>query len=296
MIDVGELVKRARAALQTGNLLVARGYWRRATRVAPDRLDIWLDLYRLSELPAERKRCLERIVELDPDNVEAQTELARLQEELAAIREALETKQAEAQEAPPVEMPAGEGISPPEVKSMDIRPDITDEMRRQWEETVAAGKPLVCINHAERETSLRCNRCGVPICAKCSVRTPVGFRCVECVRGQHTSLFTAQWYDYPLAAFLSLLLSVPAAVLAGRAGWWFALIISPLAGGIIGRIVHRAVGRRRGRWIWLTVGVCIVAGALVALVTSQSSLVPIGVYAFTATGAAVAILRLGKPL
>ncbi len=40
-----------------------------------------------------------------------------------------------------------------------------------------------CANHPERETGLRCNRCGKPICSQCAVQTPVGYRCRECVRG-----------------------------------------------------------------------------------------------------------------
>ena len=78
MNTVAELVERARSAREDGDLLVARGYWRRATQMAPDRLDLWLDLYRLTELPRERERCLEHIVALDPDNARVQAELEQL--------------------------------------------------------------------------------------------------------------------------------------------------------------------------------------------------------------------------
>ena len=37
--------------------------------------------------------------------------------------------------------------------------------------------PTYCANHPGVETSLRCNKCGKPICAKCAVRTPTGYRC-----------------------------------------------------------------------------------------------------------------------
>ena len=56
MTDVDELVRQARTALESGNQLVARGYWRRAARAAPERLDIWEDLCRVTELPEERRR------------------------------------------------------------------------------------------------------------------------------------------------------------------------------------------------------------------------------------------------
>jgi hypothetical protein len=293
MTDVDEFVERARAAFAAGNPLVARGYWRRASRLAPGRLDIWMDLCKVTELPDDRIKCLERITELDPSNTEAQAELAQLQAAQASS-EKPERQGPDSQQSPSAD-PGTEAIqSPAEQVGVAMRPGITEEMRRQWEESIATGKPLMCINHPQRETSLRCNRCGAPICTKCAKRTPVGFRCAECVKAQQAAFFTVRWYDYPVAAFIALLLSAPAAVLAGMAGWWFALIISPFAGAIIGAVVHRAVGRRRGRWIWLAVGVCIVLGALAALIASPRAVIALGVFAVMATASAVGVLRLGK--
>ncbi|MFL7810696.1 MAG: hypothetical protein AB8I80_18800, partial [Anaerolineae bacterium] len=148
------------------------------------------------------------------------------------------------------------------------------------------------------ETALRCNRCGAPVCTSCVVRTPVGFRCAECVKAQQATFFNAQWYDYPIAGIVALLLSIPAAAIASVAGWFFAIIVSPVAGGLIGGIVHWAIGRRRGRWTWLVVAVGMVLGALAAMgVTAllrSPSLVSLGIYVFMATGAATSVLRLGK--
>lgn len=313
MTSVDELVDHARAALEAGNRLVARGYWRRATRIAPDRLDIWLDLCTVTELPAERKRCLQRILELDPTNAEAQVEFAQLsQEEKEGSDEPAPqpsgtgTPKAQAAgldvvakgvegSSSAVEAALEVGSTLPDAGgSLDTRPDITDEMRRQWDEAVAGGSSLVCINHPQRETSLRCNRCGVPICTRCAVRTPVGFRCRACIKAQQAGFFTARWYDYPLTALISLLLAVPAALIAGAVGWWFALIVSPLAGGAIAWIAHAAVGRRRGQWIWLSVGGCIAFGALVALIVNPFAFVSIVIYAVSATAAAIGTLRLGR--
>jgi len=71
-----------------------------------------------------------------------------------------------------------------------------------------------------------------------------------------------------------------------------------VAGGLIGGIVHWAIGRRRGRWTWLVVAVGMVLGALAAMgVTAllrSPSLVSLGIYVFMATGAATSVLRLGK--
>ncbi len=40
-------------------------------------------------------------------------------------------------------------------------------------------QPMVCANHPNRETMLRCNRCEKPICIHCAVLTEVGYRCKE---------------------------------------------------------------------------------------------------------------------
>jgi membrane associated rhomboid family serine protease len=37
-----------------------------------------------------------------------------------------------------------------------------------------------CYRHSDRETGVRCQRCGRPICPECMVSTPVGVRCPEC--------------------------------------------------------------------------------------------------------------------
>ncbi len=54
---------------------------------------------------------------------------------------------------------------------------------------------LYCTVHPNVETALRCNRCGRPMCNRCAVRTPVGYRCRECVRGQQQVFYTAQTLD-----------------------------------------------------------------------------------------------------
>ena len=61
------------------------------------------------------------------------------------------------------------------------------------------GYTLFCANHPDRETSLRCNRCEKPICSKCAVRTPTGYRCKECVRGQQKVFDTAENQDFIVA-------------------------------------------------------------------------------------------------
>jgi len=229
-------------------------------------------------------------VRLDPFRAEERAELALLQQKEQAEQEPVTSRGAVSspQPAATTRAPAA------------IRPDVTDEMRLKWDQAVASGETLYCINHPQRETTLRCNSCGAPICVRCARRTPVGFRCKACIDAQQSVFYNSRWYDYLVAGVVSLIMSVVAAGMVawggrgGWAGWWFAGIVSPIAGGIIGGAVHWAIGRRRGRWIWLVVAACIVVGALAMLVMMPSSFIALIIYCVLATGAAVGVLRLGK--
>ncbi len=129
---------------------------------------------------------------------------------------------------------------------------------------------LYCTVHPTVETTLRCNRCGRPMCAKCARLTPVGYRCKECVSNQQATFFNAQPAD-PLIQFgVSLALSLVGAgiigLILGGLGF-FALLVgipaSAFAGGLIADTAHRAAGRRRGKYSWLFVAAGIVLGAVV---------------------------------
>jgi hypothetical protein len=72
--------------------------------------------------------------------------------------------------------------------------------------TVEAPK-MYCANHPNVETSLRCNKCEKPICARCAILTPTGYRCKECVRGQQKVFETAKWLDYPLIFMIVAILA-----------------------------------------------------------------------------------------
>ncbi len=171
-------------------------------------------------------------------------------------------------------------------------------------------EPLHCVNHPTVETYLRCNKCGRPICARCAVRTPVGYRCLECINAQQ-QVFYADFrpVHYLIAAAVALPLGLVAGWLVPSLGW-FAIILGPLAGGGIAEVVRRAIRRRRGRYTWLVVCGCIVLGTLPEFLLSLLSLVRLFfdsrgvvyvldvvwaiVYIATAVGAAYASLRPGR--
>ena len=132
--------------------------------------------------------------------------------------------------------------------------------------------PTYCANHPTVETSLRCNKCGKPICAKCAIRTPTGYRCKECVRGQLKIFDTAQWYDYVLgfitAGILGFLASLLALLVSGLSfiGWILIIIGAPTAGVVIAEGVRLVIKKRRSRALFITIAAAMVLGALPVII------------------------------
>jgi hypothetical protein len=202
------------------------------------------------------------------------------------------------------------------------------------ETTPAPASPeiLFCTVHPTVQTALRCNKCGRPMCIKCARRTPVGYRCKECVSNQQAIFFNSQPLDPVIQLVVSGILSAVAAGLIGLLGSALGIFLiflitipaSAFAGGLIADMAHRAAGRRHGRYSWLAVGAGIVIGALVVgavpfvlnlILALQIESVPqtsnaygaggyllgamfrsIGwwVYVVVATGSGVGRLRMGK--
>jgi hypothetical protein len=173
---------------------------------------------------------------------------------------------------------------------------------------------MYCVNHPNTKTYLRCNKCGQPICAKCVVHTPVGYRCRDCINVQQR-VFYADFrpVHYLVAVAVALPLSLVVGWLLPSLGW-YVIILGPLVGSGIASVVHWAIGRRRGQYTWLVVCACIVLGTLPKLLTSLfflagsvilservgfaagglMGLVWDVVYLVAATGAAYAWLRPGR--
>jgi membrane associated rhomboid family serine protease len=55
-----------------------------------------------------------------------------------------------------------------------------------------SGYVATCYRHQERETGVRCQRCGRPICTACMVPAPVGVQCVGCVRSARSRFVPAR--------------------------------------------------------------------------------------------------------
>jgi len=142
---------------------------------------------------------------------------------------------------------------------------------------------LYCYVHPTRETSLRCNNCERPICAQCAVRTPTGYRCRECVKGQQKVFNTSEWYDYILGFVIASVLSGVAAFLVtliggiGIFGWFIIAAGAPTAAVVIAEGVRLVTGRRRSRPFFITVAVAVVLGALPVILVQLMNLNVFGI-------------------
>lgn len=165
-----------------------------------------------------------------------------------------------------------------------------------------------CYYHPSTPTELRCNKCGKYICPKDAVRTPVGYRCKGCVKEQQDIFYNATPIDYVVAAAVSFVLSLIAAVIIPALGF-FAIFAAPIAGGVISEGVRFTTRKRRGRYIWLIAIACMIITAGLRVFTLPEmqmamylrvfegigmSLIWMGVYLVIAGGIVIARLRFLK--
>jgi hypothetical protein len=120
---------------------------------------------------------------------------------------------------------------------------------------------MYCANHPNVETTLRCNKCEKPICAKCAVRTPTGYRCKECIRGQQMVFETATWLDYPLIFIVTAVMAYLGSLIVIRLGF-FVIILAPIAGGVIAEIARLVTRRRRSKHLYIAALIASIIGCL----------------------------------
>jgi rhomboid protease GluP len=139
---VSNKLQQGRVAARVGDRAEARRLLLAATQETPESVEAWLELAGVVEAPEEKRRCFVQALNLAPGHPAAQAGLFLVEQKLAG-QGALAA-------------PGLAAVSP-------------------------AGTQIFCQRHPQIETGLRCNRCETPICPKCAQRTPVGFRCPNCV-------------------------------------------------------------------------------------------------------------------
>jgi hypothetical protein len=120
---------------------------------------------------------------------------------------------------------------------------------------------VVCVNHPNRSTGLRCSRCSDPICPDCAVLTPTGYRCRKCLRQQQKVYDTARWWDYPVSAAIAIILGYAGSYIASFLGF-FTIFVAPIAGVIIAEAARSVIKRRRGKRLFQAITAAAVLGSL----------------------------------
>jgi hypothetical protein len=131
---------------------------------------------------------------------------------------------------------------------------------------------LRCYRHPDRETYVRCGRCDQPICSRCAMQGPVGFRCRQCGRPKNDPLTSMRPSQLAIGLGVAALGGVVVGLLTGFGGI-FGLLIAWFAGGIIADAVIRFVGFKRGPRMMATLFGGIVIGALVGFIVQAGSFV-----------------------
>jgi hypothetical protein len=206
---------------------------------------------RVGELE-EARRLLTRATQKMPENEEAWLGLAgvvaSLEEKKAYFSKALEID--------PDNIEAREGLARVEQKLAEQKAEATPSTGLGY-----------CYRHPDVETGLRCNRCNKFICPKCAQRSPVGFRCPDCVRELEDKYYSGTNTDYIIAAVIALPLSLILAGLftfiLGGMGFFLliiGLVVAPIVTGLIAEAVRWGVGKRRSRYLRHVVITCLALG------------------------------------
>lgn len=196
-------------------------------------------------------------------------------------------------------------LRPGDVDAADGLERLVDKYGAAVLEDEAALETLHCTWHSDRETLLRCARCGKPMCPECARPHPVGLRCKECMRETRSPLYRVSAGRYAVAGVTALASGSAAALLLaaifGQLGGIFALIIGFVGGGILGAPIAEAVsvsaGRKRGRGlVYVTaagMGLGIVVVSIVSGLVGGLGMNILGflAYLFAAIGAVQARLR-----
>jgi hypothetical protein len=105
--------------------------------------------------------------------------------------------------------------------------------------------PLYCYRHPRSETYVRCGRCDQPICPKCAVQGPVGFRCRQCGLVKSAALTDFSPRQLGLGFGVPIAGGAILGYLGGQVGF-YSIFISFFAGGFIAEAMVRFVGLKRG--------------------------------------------------
>lgn len=275
--EASALVAEGNAALIAGDAYTARQRFRAALELDPRCVEALIGLAGSVRPYREKREHLQRALAIDPENDHARAVLEQVEARLAA----------------------GEVLAPGgvQVRDAELAP-ATDSVPAPAEP--AAPAALHCYLHPERETGLRCHSCERPICADCARPAAVGQLCPECAKIRRPVNYQVATGHMIVAGVVALIYGVLvtflAAYLLGAVGFFgfiVALLLGPVAGDALMRLVERFTQNKRGRPMQLAVGICYTIGALPwTMLIALAGGLPLSLILFTIIAATTAVTRL----
>jgi hypothetical protein len=306
---IRSLLRQADNVASVGKRAAAEQLYRQIIDEAPETAEAWYGLAQVVRDSEERDSALGRAHELNPDYESANNGQDSSDEELSA--DARQTSDAASDVAFSKDglaragEPTKPSVSTEATALQGEEPIHTHEADAGGDASPATeAVVLYCANHPSRQTHLRCNRCGKPICSSCANPTPVGYRCPECIREQEDVYYTATPLDYLVTALVALPLSLVigwlATLLVSSAFGFFLIFLGAFSGSLVGRIAFRAAGRRRGRGMPQLVVACLLIGGILPALGFVGAalfghvslrLIFLAIYLVTASGSAYYQMR-----
>lgn len=275
--EVQMLLQEGNAALLAGDAIEARQRFRRVLELEPDNVEALIGLAGSVRPYREKRDYLQRALELNPTSAEARASLAFVEAKMAAG-----------------EVLAPRGVQLREPTLLELPPEQIDAPLEPAVDT------LFCYNHPDRETGLQCTNCTRPICHECVRPAPVGQLCPECARARRPRNYQVSAGELAIAGVVTLIASLIVSVLGmfvlrGFFAFFIAFIVAPLLGELIVRMLDRLTHAKRGKEMQIAVGIGMGLGAapllLLVLAGGGFAVLPTLLFLGLATATVVARLR-----
>ena len=287
---IRNLIRQANRVAEAGKRAAAADLYQQILNEDDTQYAAWVGLGDTMLDDVARTEAYEKALAINPSGSEAKHALAVLRGE--AVEPTIEALKEE-EHAAGIDTDLGSKPAEDLKKEDSIYPYPADIS--EWTQPDGT---MVCYGNHSHETTLRCNRCGRPICQRHFKRTSVGYRCLVCIREIEDDFFTAETKDYVIGTLVAIPMSVLAGLLVGLIGAFlggFLLFIGLFAfgggvGAAVARVVSRSIGRRRGRYLpYIVAGSVALFGFFIPLLFGN--FLAGAIYAFVATSAAYYQLR-----
>lgn len=120
-----------------------------------------------------------------------------------------------------------------------------------------------CSYHPNVLTRLKCSRCGKPICPRCMVATPVGYRCPDCARGPKPVAYQTGAAQLTRAVVVGAALATAIGALWGAFPSW-GFYCALLLGFGVAEGMAWAANYKRGSELQAAAIACVVLGLVVS--------------------------------